>query len=252
VALGFATLYVGVAWRIGFHGSRGARRCVVIVVGFAPPMWRWEIAGIGRRSTSYRTTTMEQPLLSLARPQRLPDLPVCGRPATLLSFIRPSPTSWASRHLCPLCSRFDERRFHVLVASRAPRLLALTGGRTVRFTFLIASVFIETEHLWVTAFLLVLYAVAAYRISDQVRRTTRKLLRTHQVTDQLRHASDRARAGDAARGGIGCALRRADGYRAPADLHGQGRPRDPHPCPDHHGGCRVPGAPTGRQPGAAH
>ena len=38
-----------------------------------------------------------------------------------------------------------------------------------------------------TAFLLVLYAVAAYRISDQVRRTTRILLRTHQVTDQFRH-----------------------------------------------------------------
>ncbi|MBK6616037.1 HAMP domain-containing sensor histidine kinase [Ottowia sp.] len=54
-------------------------------------------------------------------------------------------------------------------------------------SFLVATVFIETEHLWVTAFLLVLYAVAAYRISDQVRRTTRNLLRTHQVTDQLRH-----------------------------------------------------------------
>ena len=62
---------------------------------------------------------------------------------------------------------------------------ALAGVQFV--SFLVATIFVETAHLWVTAFLLALYAMAAYRISDQVRRTTRKLLRTHQTTDQLRH-----------------------------------------------------------------
>ena len=73
-------------------------------------------------------------------------------------------------------------------------LFLLSGARrgflalaSVQFaSFLVASVFVETEHLWVTALPLVFYAAAAYRISDQVRRTTRKLLHTHQDTDQLR------------------------------------------------------------------
>ena len=49
---------------------------------------------------------------------------------------------------------------------------------------------VETPHAWstwATAFLLVLYAVAAWLLSVGVRRTTRNLLRIHQVTEHQRH-----------------------------------------------------------------
>lgn len=49
---------------------------------------------------------------------------------------------------------------------------------------------VETPHawsMWATAFLLVLYGVAAWLLSVGVRRTTRKLLRIHQVTERQQH-----------------------------------------------------------------
>ena len=49
---------------------------------------------------------------------------------------------------------------------------------------------VETPHAWstwTTAFLLVLYGVAAWLLSVGVRRTTRKLLRIHQVSERQRH-----------------------------------------------------------------
>ncbi len=49
---------------------------------------------------------------------------------------------------------------------------------------------VETPHAWstwATAFLLVLYGVSAWLLSVGVRRTTRKLLRIHQVTERERH-----------------------------------------------------------------
>ena len=55
---------------------------------------------------------------------------------------------------------------------------------------LLSSRPVETPHAWstwATAFLLVLYGVAAWLLSVGVRRTTRKLLRIHQVTERQRH-----------------------------------------------------------------
>ena len=57
---------------------------------------------------------------------------------------------------------------------------------------LLSSRPVETLHAWLTwatAFLLVLYGVAAWLLSVGVRRTTRKLLQIHRVTEHERQAA---------------------------------------------------------------
>ena len=180
VALGFATLYVGwLAWR--FADSR-LLALALVVTGLATAIWRWSIAGMAAVDILPREDLERRFHGALDRNAYL----VCcfWAPASLIVYPAITDKGHAVTYaLCALGSMCVGSMYLLPGAHRGFWVLA--GVQFV--SFLVATVLIETEHLWVTAFLLVLYAVAAYRISDQVRRTTRNLLRTHQVTDQLRH-----------------------------------------------------------------
>jgi signal transduction histidine kinase len=180
VALGFATLYVGwLAWR--FADSR-LLALALVVTGLATAIWRWSIAGMAAVDILPREDLERRFHGALDRNAYL----VCcfWAPASLIVY--PAITDKGHAVTYALCALGSMSVGSMYLLPGAHRGFWVLAG--VQFaSFLVATVFIETEHLWVTAFLLVLYAVAAYRISDQVRRTTRNLLRTHQVTDQLRH-----------------------------------------------------------------
>ena len=180
VALGFATLYVGwLAWR--FADSR-LLALALVVTGLATAIWRWSIAGMAAVDILPREDLERRFHAALDRNAYL----VCcfWAPASLIVY--PAITDKGHAVTYALCALGSMSVGSMYLLPGAHRGFWVLAG--VQFaSFLVATVFIETEHLWVTAFLLVLYAVAAYRISDQVRRTTRNLLRTHQVTDQLRH-----------------------------------------------------------------
>jgi signal transduction histidine kinase len=180
VALGFATLYVGwLAWR--FADSR-LLALALVVTGLATAIWRWSIAGMAAVDILPREDLERRFHGALDRNAYL----VCcfWVPASLIVY--PAITDKGHAVTYALCALGSMSVGSMYLLPGAHRGFWVLAG--VQFaSFLVATVFIETEHLWVTAFLLVLYAVAAYRISDQVRRTTRNLLRTHQVTDQLRH-----------------------------------------------------------------
>ncbi len=180
VALGFATLYVGwLAWR--FADSR-LLALALTLTGLATAFWRWSIAGMAGVDILPSEDLERRFHAALDRNAYL----VSGfwAPASLVVY--PAITDKGHAVTYALCALGSMSVGSMYLLPGSHRGFWVLAG--VQFaSFLVATVFIEVEHLWVTAFLLVLYAVAAYRISDQVRRTTRKLLRTHQVTDQLRH-----------------------------------------------------------------
>jgi signal transduction histidine kinase len=180
VALGFATLYVG--WlSLRFADSR-LLALALVVTGLATAIWRWSIAGMAAVDILPREGLERRFHGALDRNAYL----VCcfWAPASLIVY--PAITDKGHAVTYALCALGSMSVGSMYLLPGAHRGFWVLSG--VQFaSFLVATVFIETEQLWVTAFLLVLYAVAAYRISDQVRRTTCNLLRTHQVTDQLRH-----------------------------------------------------------------
>ena len=180
VALGFASLYVG--WlSLRFADSR-LLALALVVTGLATAIWRWSIAGMAAVDILPREDLERRFHGALDRNAYL----VCcfWAPASLIVY--PAITDKGHAVTYALCALGSMSVGSMYLLPGAHRGFWVLSG--VQFaSFLVATVFIETEHLWVTVFLLVLYAVAAYRISDQVRRTTRNLLRTHQVTDQLRH-----------------------------------------------------------------
>ena len=182
VALAFATLYVGwLAWR--FADSR-LLALALVITGLTTAIWRWAIGGMAAVDILPRKDLERRFHGALDHNAYL----IClfWAPASLIVY--PAITDKAHAVTYALCALGSMSVGSMYLLPGAHRgFWALAGVQFM--SFLIATVFVETSHLWVTAFLLVLYAVAAYRISDQVRRTTRKLLRTHQITDQLRHAA---------------------------------------------------------------
>jgi signal transduction histidine kinase/F0F1-type ATP synthase assembly protein I len=174
-----ATIYVG--WLADrFHGSRPLA-AALIVVGFAAAVWRWEIGGIGAIDALPNTTMEQRSYRSLDWNAYL--ICLMWGPATLLVY--PSITEVAQAVTYALCAVGSMSVGSMYLLPAAHRgYWALTATHIA--TFLIASVFIESSRSWATALLLVAYGGAVYRISDQVRRTADKLLKTHQLGNRLR------------------------------------------------------------------
>ena len=167
-------------WRSGspLHGLSPQ----LIAVGLTAAVWRWVIGraatvevipGRGREPRFYSALDQNAYLVCLL-----------WAPATLLVYPATTDKSHAVTYALCAVGSMSIGSMHLLPAAHR-RYWALTATHIA--TFVIASVFIESSRSWVTAFLLAVYGVAVYRISDQVRRTTRRLLRTRRITDQLRH-----------------------------------------------------------------
>ena len=179
VVLVLATLYVG--WLAERFAASRALALALIAVGITAAVWRWSIAhaaavevipGGGREPRFYRALDRNAYLVC-----------VLWAPATLMVY----PTITDKAHavtyaLCAVGSMSIGSMYLLPAAHRG--YWALTATHIA--AFFLASVFIDSSRSWAAAFLLAVYGVAVYRISDQVRRTTRRLLRTHRVTDQLR------------------------------------------------------------------
>lgn len=180
VVLVLATIYVG--WLAERFAASRALALALMAVGLTTAAWRWSIAGAaavevipgrGREPRFYGALDRNAYLVCLL-----------WAPATLLVY--PAITDKAHAVTYALCAVGSMSIGSMYLLPAAHRgYWALTATHIA--TFFIASVFIESSRSWVTAFLLAVYGLAVVRISDQVRRTTRRLLRTHRITDRLRH-----------------------------------------------------------------
>lgn len=180
VVLVLATIYVG--WLAERFAASRALAAALIAVGLTAAVWRWVIGraatvevipGRGREPRFYSALDQNAYLVCLL-----------WAPATLLVY--PAITDKSHAVTYALCAVGSMSIGSMVLLPAAHRgYWALTATHIA--TFFIASVFIESSRSWVTAFLLAVYGVAVVRISDQVRRTTRRLLRTHRITDRLRH-----------------------------------------------------------------
>jgi signal transduction histidine kinase len=180
VVLVLATVYVG--WLAERFAASRVLAAALMAVGLTAAVWRWSI---GRAATVEVIPARGQELRFYSALDRNAYL-VCllWAPATLLVYPAITDKSHAVTYaLCAVGSMSIGSM--VLLPSAHRGYWALTATHIA--AFVIASVFIESSRSWLTAFLLAVYGVAVVRISDQVRRTARRLLRIHRITDRLRH-----------------------------------------------------------------
>lgn len=179
LVLVLTTVYVG--WLAERFAASRALAAALMAVGLTAALWRWSIGraaavevipGRGREPRFYNALDQNAYLVCLL-----------WAPATLLVYPAITDRSHAVTYaLCAVGSMSIGSMYLLPAAHRG--YWALTATHIA--AFVIASVFIESSRSWVTAFLLAVYGVAVVRISDQVRRTTRRLLRIHRVNDRLR------------------------------------------------------------------
>jgi signal transduction histidine kinase len=180
VVLIIATIYVG--WLAERFAASRALAVALIAAGLTAAVWRWSIARAA--AVEVIPGRGREPRFCSALDRNAYLVCLLWAPATLLVY----PTITDKGHavtyaLCAVGSLSIGSMYLLPMAHRG--YWALTATHIAAFVF--ASLFIESSRSWVTAFLLAVYGVAVYRISDQVRRTTRRLLRTYRDTDRLRH-----------------------------------------------------------------
>jgi signal transduction histidine kinase len=184
VVLVLATLYVG--WLAERFAASRALALALIAVGITTAVWRWSIAhgadvevlpGRDREPRFYRALDQNAYLVCLL-----------WAPATLMVYPTITDTAHAVTYALTAVGSMSIGSMYLLPAAHRG-YWALTATHLT--AFFLASVFIESSRSWAAAFLLTVYGAAVYRISDQVRRTTRRLVRTHRITDRLRHEAIR-------------------------------------------------------------
>ena len=174
-----ATVYVG--WLAERFTASRAFAVALLAVGVTAAVWRWAIA----RAASVEVAPWQDREARIYRALDQNAYLICllWAPATL--FVYPAITDRlhaATYALCAMGSMGLASMFLLPLAFRGYR--ALTGTHIA--AFFIASVLIESSRSWVTAFLLAIYAVVVYRISDRTCQTTQRLMRMHRATDQWR------------------------------------------------------------------
>lgn len=184
VVLVLATLYVG--WLAERFAASRALALALIAVGIITAVWRWSIAhgadvevlpGGDRELRFYRALNQNAYLVCLL-----------WAPATLMVYPTITDQAHVVTYALTAVGSMSIGSMYLLPAAHRG-YWALTATHIAGF--FLASVFIESSRSWAAAFLLTVYGVAVYRISDQVRRTTRRLVRTHRIADRLRHEAIR-------------------------------------------------------------